>query len=511
MIDYDATKWFGFHVIMQMSGSVLPASVIPMSISMLVAVLVQLEIQAQNPDGSEERLSVFSSFLKHPYPHQITAVMIGFMMVFRVQLSYSRYWEGVGRLQDMYTKWYDAAVQTCSFDEMAKGEAGENGAAFRLHAVHLFSAMSCCCLLELRKEGLDVLIKAPGRYTGPGSAVSAMPSSSAPVSSTPSAPKEETRRPWQWPILRRTCGLPAPEPDYGGRDAIEVIAGWQDDEIEHLAQHEPHFVDCALARLVRLISVRFKEGGLNMPAPIVSRIYQELSNGALGFHQAQKIAFVPFPFPYAQLLAIMKTYFVLTVPLAVSCFTDEAWFAVVMSACSCVLFVSLNEVAIELEDPFGNDANDLPLRQMHNTFNKALVHLLHQDNPASDNHKSATYMKLQSSIRATLSRSIRRASPAPAAASPSGSFSTERRKSESSPRTNGLLAAVLEQSRGEEAHAPAPAASNSGSGGSAMMAALARSRSQRSSRENAAANIAAAPASAAAPIVAPHGDSPLRT
>jgi predicted membrane chloride channel (bestrophin family) len=509
VIDYDATKWFGFHVLMQMSGSVLPASIIPMSISALVAVLVQLEIQAQNAEGSEDRISVFSSFLKHPYPHQITAVMIGFMMVFRVQLSYSRYWEGVGRLQDMYTKWYDAAVQTCSFDEMAKGEAGENGAAFRLHAVHLFSAMSCCCILELRKEGLDVLIRAPGRYTGPASALSAMPGSTAaaPVSPSPSAPMEEARRSGQWLILRRIFGLPPPQPDYGGREAIEAIAGWQDDEIEHLAQHEPHFVDCALARLVRLISVRFKEGGLNMPPPIVSRIYQELSNGALGFHQAQKIAFVPFPFPYAQLLAIMKAYFVLTVPLAVSCFTDEAWFAVVMSACSCLLFVSLNEVAIELEDPFGNDANDLPLRQMHNSFNKALVHLLHQDNPASDNHKSATYMKLQSSIRATLSRSVRRAAPAPAAA-PSAS-----RKSESSPRTNGLIAAVLEQSRSAAANAPAAAASTSGGAGSAMMAALARSRSQRTSRENAASSAAAPAVAASAPAVldSPQGDSPLRT
>ena len=74
---------------------------------------------------------------------------------------------------------------------------------------------------------------------------------------------------------------------------------------------------------VRLISVRCKEGGLNMPPPIVSRIYQELSNGSIGFHQAQKIARVPFPFPYAQLLAIMRLYFILTVPLAVVCFTND--------------------------------------------------------------------------------------------------------------------------------------------------------------------------------------------
>ena len=90
--------------------------------------------------------------------------------------------------------------------------------------------------------------------------------------------------------------------------------------------------------------VRLKEGGLNMPPPVVSRIYQELSNGALGFHQAQKISRVPFPFPYAQLLAIMKVYFILTVPMAVVCFTDSVPFAIFMSFFTSFIFVCLNEV-----------------------------------------------------------------------------------------------------------------------------------------------------------------------
>ena len=53
-------------------------------------------------------------------------------------------------------------------------------------------------------------------------------------------------------------------------------------------------------------------------------------------------------------------------------------FAVFMSGFTSFIFVCLNEVAIELEDPFGNDANDLPLRSLHNSFNRSLEHLLHQ-------------------------------------------------------------------------------------------------------------------------------------
>ena len=41
-----------------------------------------------------------------------------------------------------------------------------------------------------------------------------------------------------------------------------------------------------------------------MPPPILSRVYQELSNAMLGFNSAMKVATTPFPFPYAQLNVI---------------------------------------------------------------------------------------------------------------------------------------------------------------------------------------------------------------
>ena len=152
------------------------------------------------------------------------------------------------------------------------------------------------------------------------------------------------RPPREWRNLRRVFGLPPPEPDYAGKDAVEVLGVLDAEELAHLTRHEPDYVDCAMARLVRLISGRFKEGGLTMPPPIVSRIYQELSNGSMGFHQAHKIARVPFPFPYAQLLSIMKIYFILTVPLAVVCFISEPAFATFMSGFTSATFVCLNEV-----------------------------------------------------------------------------------------------------------------------------------------------------------------------
>ena len=261
MITYDVNSYFGVAVIMRMSGSVMPQALMPSLISMLVAILVLLNVDADSDEAGEAslrnsssssadtiRLQIFDQFLKHPYPHQITSVMIGFMMVFRVQLSYQRYWEGIGVLTDMFTKWYDAAVQVCAFDELSTGEAEETGPAFRTHVIHLFSLMSMCSILEVKGEKLDMVLV--------------------------EARDESARKQLQLPILRRIFCMEPPDPDYGGRDKISVVGGFLEGELEHLGEHEPHFVDCAMARLIRLISVRLKEGGLAMPPPIVSRIYQ---------------------------------------------------------------------------------------------------------------------------------------------------------------------------------------------------------------------------------------------
>ena len=40
-------------------------------------------------------------------------------------------------------------------------------------------------------------------------------------------------------------------------------------------------------------------------APVLSRVHQEMSYGMYGFQQACKLEDTPFPFPYAQMVAVM--------------------------------------------------------------------------------------------------------------------------------------------------------------------------------------------------------------
>ena len=56
-----------------------------------------------------------------------------------------------------------------------------------------------------------------------------------------------------------------------------------------------------------MVSQRQQLGGVAAPPPIVSRIFQELSNGLLGFENAYKVARTPFPFPYAQIVQVLTS------------------------------------------------------------------------------------------------------------------------------------------------------------------------------------------------------------
>merc|ERR550537_999437 len=103
-------------------------------------------------------------------------------------------------------------------------------------------------------------------------------------------------------------------------------------------------------------------------APIQSRIYQELSYGMLGWNQARKIADIPFPFPYAQLLTLMLVGFLCFTPFYVALFTTNVVVGPIVAYMLAVGYWGLNETAKELENPLGSDANDLDLLDFHNEF-----------------------------------------------------------------------------------------------------------------------------------------------
>lgn len=104
----------------------------------------------------------------------------------------------------------------------------------------------------------------------------------------------------------------------------------------------------------------------------------------LGYHQARKVSFIPFPFPHAQITAFFSLVILVLFPLLYYNFAEKVvWFAAVLNFLTVLCFLGLHEVARELENPMQNVPNDLPLITFQAQFNEALVCFYAGYNPDS--------------------------------------------------------------------------------------------------------------------------------
>mmetsp|Transcript_974 Transcript_974/g.1410 ORF Transcript_974/g.1410 Transcript_974/m.1410 type:complete len:402 (-) Transcript_974:1187-2392(-) len=111
------------------------------------------------------------------------------------------------------------------------------------------------------------------------------------------------------------------------------------------------------------------------PPPIISRLYQIISDGYLGYSQARKVAYIPFPFAHAQMTAIFVSVQTFMVPVLMYSYVNDTPLALLLNFFCVLSFVGLHEVAKELENPFQNAPNDIPLTTFQAQFNEALVTL----------------------------------------------------------------------------------------------------------------------------------------
>mmetsp|Transcript_105021 Transcript_105021/g.296759 ORF Transcript_105021/g.296759 Transcript_105021/m.296759 type:complete len:492 (-) Transcript_105021:62-1537(-) len=119
-------------------------------------------------------------------------------------------------------------------------------------------------------------------------------------------------------------------------------------------------------------------GLLKVPPPIVTRIYQEVSNGMLAYNDAlHMVVIVPFPFPFAQMLTLLLLGWTVLAPFMVLQFTRHVVFSPILTSMIVFGFIGIDSIARELENPCGDDANDLPLLGMHKDFNNNIKELMY--------------------------------------------------------------------------------------------------------------------------------------
>jgi len=73
----------------------------------------------------------------------------------------------------------------------------------------------------------------------------------------------------------------------------------------------------------------------------------------------ERIVKTPVPFAYAQHIKLLVLLFCITLPFAIV--DTMRWGTPVVAGLLALALFGIDELGVEIEDPFGSDANDLPL------------------------------------------------------------------------------------------------------------------------------------------------------
>lgn len=100
MKHYTRTKWYGIAYIPHLDGSVIcrcmPAVIIGCVFNYLCVVDI---IPLQTGNGTAA--SIRTTALSHPYTFQLVGLVFGSLSLYRINISYGRYWEGVTMVKNV--------------------------------------------------------------------------------------------------------------------------------------------------------------------------------------------------------------------------------------------------------------------------------------------------------------------------------------------------------------------------------------------------------------------------
>eukprot|EP00397_Hematodinium_sp_SG-2012_P009965 GEMP01010065.1.p1 GENE.GEMP01010065.1~~GEMP01010065.1.p1 ORF type:complete len:599 (+),score=95.25 GEMP01010065.1:149-1945(+) len=371
-----------------------------------------------------------------PFALQIFAGLLGFALVFRMNNSLQRYWEGVTHMEVMTSKWADCYNQLCNYIHVTRIRPDGDPAKekrldlMRTALIHWFSMMGAEAICNLRNEDPDRESRMPkivarpyaitkesrrtvrrktkrrttaicrsqpdlmrdvdGRY----SVTNAFKSYKAPNDDTElrlnrswlkwirqSLKSSDVRRKlceWFGGLSNRKRNNVAPDEDFEDDSdlvTLEIIGCILKEEAEMLEGVNDKV--CIIAGWITMLVTEFaNRDWLACPNPVLSRVYQEMSHGLLAYRMAFTIAMIPFPFCFAQVLQLLLFVFIAICPFMISVLATGYIMTFVLTFCVSVAYWGVNEISRELENPYGVETNDLPLEEMHADFIDTIHSLL---------------------------------------------------------------------------------------------------------------------------------------
>lgn len=337
MISYDAGGWNYIGKLLQVQGSVFPSSLVVALPCASLAVFLKIMMREDyfgfisGKDSIMSETQAWSGF----------SFLVGFLIVFRTSQAYNRFWDGCTATHQMRAEWFDACSALVSFCRHSKAQE-DLIMRFKNTLIRLFSMLHAAALAELEELNAD-------------------------------HDSFEDIKAFSFTLID-PCGI--------------------DDDSLRSVKESSSKVELIFEWIQLLIVENIDTDVLSIPAPILSRAFQEIANGMVAFHDAMKISYIPFPFPYAQTCDALLVFHWLICPFVTTQWVTFPVWAFIIVFIQVFILWSLNFIAVEIENPFGTDANDLDGRHMQREMNSHLLLLL----------QPATVRVPQLSSRATWSR-----------------------------------------------------------------------------------------------------------
>jgi len=255
----------------------------------------------------------------------------------------------------------------------ASTQGGRTPSLFLQELAHLSSLLAAVALTTLRNDVDDV--ESPLDTYIPGQPW--------PVVDPINLPKDVKRQAYEYRRISRNIryllGMDQTKRSrtiYNAARPMLVIGGVSDNEIAFLQRARGPYAKTQLvwSWLSDFIIREHLAGSLgNVGPPIVSRIVQFLSDGMIYYNHARKIMFTPFPFPHAQLSAFFVLMMMVAIPFLMNQYANHVWLGATLTFLTVTCLAGLHEVARELENPFRNAPNDVPLCTLLAFYNEALI------------------------------------------------------------------------------------------------------------------------------------------
>jgi len=340
MIKYEARESL-WKLIFRRKGSVIPKALILAIPSALLAALFVIFDET----ASRVRHDVGVSNTQSSIIWSTVSLPLVSLIGYRTSQAVGRFWEGTSLLHAMRGEWFDSASCLATFSSNARARKPVEVDQFRQTLLRLMSLCHGSALDEIKMEKDEFFEALDIKGLDSGTLK----------------------------ILHNCRQL--------GFNRVEVLL--------HMIQ-------------VLVIDAMSKEI-ISVPAPILSRVYQTLSRGFVNLLNAKKIRDTQFPFPYAQLIAVLLMTLTVLTPLVMSAvFQDKIGWCIISTFMPVFSLLCLNYIAAELEMPYGTEDNDLPLHDFQMEMNSSLLMLIHLDSdhvPSTHQRTKTTYEVLSQSLQ----------------------------------------------------------------------------------------------------------------